>query len=141
MSDDASGTGGPLVLVIEDDRGVRELMVDILSAEGFQVRTAGDGLEGLLKLQVLHPAALVLDIMMPDVGGLRVLDQLASEHADVPVIVVTGKPQAAAEARQRLGRSNVFDKPFDLAAFVERLREVAETPQQTDSNPPPGEQL
>ncbi len=71
MSDDASGTGGPLVLVIEDDRGVRELMVDILSAEGFQVRTAGDGLEGLLKLQVLHPAALVLDIMMPDVGGLR----------------------------------------------------------------------
>ncbi|MDQ3709292.1 MAG: response regulator [Actinomycetota bacterium] len=141
MSDDASGTGGPLVLVIEDDRGVRELMVDILSAEGFQVRTAGDGLEGLLKLQVLHPAALVLDIMMPDVGGLRVLDQLASEHAEVPVIVVTGKPAAAAEARQRLGPRNVFDKPFDLAAFVERLREVAETPQQTDSNPPPGEQL
>ncbi|CAN5853575.1 hypothetical protein BH20ACT7_BH20ACT7_01700 [soil metagenome] len=124
MSDDATGTGGPLVLVVEDDRGVRDLMVDILSVEGFRVRTAGDGLEGLLKLRSLHPAAVVLDIMMPDVGGLRVLDQLASEHADVPVIVVTGKPQAAEEARARLDPRNVFDKPFDLAKFTARVHEL-----------------
>ncbi|CAN5593120.1 MAG: response regulator [Actinomycetota bacterium] len=141
MSHDAAGTGGPIVLVVEDDRGVRDLMVDILSVEGFQVRTAGDGLEGLLKLRVLQPAALVLDIMMPDIGGLRVLDELASEHADVPVIVVTGKPEAAEEARRRLGPSNVFDKPFDLGAFVTRLREVANGPGTTDLEPPPGEQL
>ncbi len=121
-------TGGrPLVLVVEDDRSVRELMETILAGEGFEVRTARDGLEGLLKLRMLRPAALVLDIMMPDVGGLRVLDQLATEHAEVPVIVVTGKPQAADEARRRLGTDNVFDKPFDLDEFVTRLREVAGT--------------
>ncbi len=117
----------PVILVVEDDAGVRELMETILSTEGFSVRTARDGLEGLLKLRMLRPAALVLDIMMPDVGGMRVLDELASEHADVPVIVVTGKPQAAAEARQRLGPRNVFDKPFDLDEFVNRIREVATT--------------
>jgi DNA-binding response OmpR family regulator len=118
----------PLVLVVEDDKGVRDLLEALLSAEGFTVRTARDGLEGLLKLRMFSPAALVLDIMMPDVGGLRVLDELAEEHADVPVIVVTGKPQAAEEARTRLGRDNVFDKPFDVDELVTRIRAVARGP-------------
>jgi DNA-binding response OmpR family regulator len=115
----------PLVLVVEDDKGVRDLIDTVLTSEGFEVRTARDGLEGLLKLRMLKPAALVLDIMMPDVGGLRVLDELAEDHADVPVIVVTGKPQAAEESRKRLGAENVFDKPFDLDDFVSRIRVVA----------------
>ena len=115
----------PLVLVVEDDKGVRDLIETVLTSEGFEVKTARDGLEGLLKLRMLNPAALVLDIMMPDVGGLRVLDELAEEHEDVPVIVVTGKPQAAEESRKRLGPENVFDKPFDLDDFVNRIRAVA----------------
>ncbi len=115
----------PLVLVVEDDKGVRELIDTVLTSEGFEVRSARDGLEGLLKLRMLKPAALVLDIMMPDVGGLRVLDELAEDHADVPVIVVTGKPQAADESRQRLGAENVFDKPFDPDSFTRRVRELA----------------
>ncbi len=115
----------PVVLVVEDDKGVRELIDTVLTSEGFTVRSARDGLEGLLKLRMLKPAALVLDIMMPDVGGLRVLDELAEEHADIPVIVVTGKPQAAAECRKRLGPENVFDKPFDLDDFIRRIREVS----------------
>lgn len=123
MSD--SSADGPLILVVEDDKGVRDLMDTVLTSEGFTVRVARDGLEGLLKLRMLKPAALVLDIMMPDVGGLRVLDELAEDHADVPVIVVTGKPQAAAECRQRLGPENVFDKPFDLDDFIRRMRQVA----------------
>ena len=116
---------GPLILVVEDDKGVRDLIETVLTSEGFTVRSARDGLEGLLKLRMLKPAALVLDIMMPDVGGLRVLDELADEHADVPVIVVTGKPQAAAECRKRLGPDNVFDKPFDLDDFIRRIRQVS----------------
>jgi CheY-like chemotaxis protein len=115
----------PLVLVVEDDKGVRDLIDTVLTSEGFEVKTARDGLEGLLKLRMLKPAALVLDIMMPDVGGLRVLDELADDHADLPVIVVTGKPQAAEESRKRLGPENVFDKPFDLDDFVRRIREVS----------------
>lgn len=113
------------VLVVEDDRGVRDLLETVLSAEGFGVRTARDGLEGLLKLRMRAPAAVVLDIMMPDVGGLRVLDELACEHAEVPVIVVTGKPEAAAQARARLGSENVFSKPFDVDELVSRIRAVA----------------
>lgn len=117
--------GDLTVLVVEDDRGVRDLLVTVLSTEGFAVHTARDGLEGLLKLRMCAPAAVVLDIMMPDVGGLRVLDELVEEHADIPVIVVTGKPEAAEQACQRLGSENVFDKPFDIDQLVSRIRAVA----------------
>lgn len=115
----------PLALIVEDDRGVRNLLETVLTAEGFEVASARDGLEGLLKLRMLTPAVLVLDIMMPDVGGLRVLDELAEDHADVPVVVVTGKPEAAASCRERIGADNVFEKPFDVDALVSRLRAVA----------------
>jgi DNA-binding response OmpR family regulator len=111
----------PTVLIVEDDRAVRELLETILDAEGIDVRTARDGLEGLLKLKMHDPAVVVLDIMMPDVGGLRVLDELAEEHADVPIIVVTGKPEAAEEARRRLGAENVFDKPFEVDDLLGRI--------------------
>ncbi len=112
------------VLIVEDDRAVRELIETLLAAEGIEVKTARDGLEGLLKLRMHDPAVVVLDIMMPDVGGLRVLDELASEHADVPVIVVTGKPEAAEEARKRLGRENVFDKPFEIDDLLNRITQI-----------------
>lgn len=114
----------PSVLIVEDDRAVRDLLASLLAVEGLAVHTARDGLEGLLKAQVHRPAAIVLDIMMPDVGGLRVLDQLADEHAEVPVIVVTGKPEAADEARARLGPENVFSKPFEIDDVLARILAV-----------------
>jgi DNA-binding response OmpR family regulator len=114
-----------LILVIEDDKGVRALLETVLESEGFAVASARDGLEGLLKLRMQPPAAVILDIMMPDVGGLRVLDELAEEHASVPVIVVTGKPEAAAAARERLGADRVFDKPFDIDELMAQVRAVA----------------
>lgn len=122
--------GDPTVLIVEDDRGVRDFLVTVLSAEGFEVRTAKDGLEGLLKLRMWMPEAVVLDIMMPEVSGLRVLDELAQEHARVPVIVVTGKPEAAEQATDWLGAENVFPKPFDVDELVARIRAVAERPSQ-----------
>lgn len=112
------------ILIIEDDNGVRRLLETLLEHEGFTVSSARDGVEGLLKVRMLSPAALVLDIMMPGVGGLQVLDELAAESPDLPVMVLTGKPAAADIARERLGEANVFDKPFDIDQLVARLREI-----------------
>ncbi|MEO2106445.1 MAG: response regulator [Actinomycetota bacterium] len=114
----------PVVLVVEDDRAVRDLIEVLFAAEGIDVKTARDGLEGLLKLRMHRPAVVVLDIMMPDVGGLRVLDELAEEHSDTPVIVVTGKPEAADEARKRLGNANVFNKPFEVEDLLLRVQQI-----------------
>ena len=113
------------VLVIEDDLGVRELLETVLGAAGFDVHSARNGTEGLERLRALTPAAVLLDIMMPDVGGLSVLDELAAEHSTTAVIVVTGAVDAAEVARRRLGPRNVFTKPFDIDVLVERVRTVA----------------
>lgn len=115
----------PLVLVVEDDASVRILLEMTLVDDGFEVQGARDGLEGLLKIQMRRPAAVVLDLSMPSVSGLRLLDELAEEGIELPVVVVTGDQTAGAEARRRLGEENVFFKPFDIDELSRRLREVA----------------
>lgn len=117
---------GPLVLVVEDDSSVRELLRFALDTDGFTVDAAGDGLEGLLKIRMRAPDVVVLDLSMPAVSGLRLLDELDEEGADVPVVVVTGNAESVGEARRRLGEENVFVKPFDVDALSDRLRVLAQ---------------
>ncbi len=112
----------PLVLIVEDDRALRGLLETLVRAEGYEVAVARDGVEGLLKVRLHAPTALLLDIMMPDAGGFRVLDELAQDEADTPVLVMTGMPDAAAACRERLGAANVFVKPFEVGALLSRLR-------------------
>lgn len=120
-----STDGTPRILIVEDDRDVITLLVEILSHEGFAPIVAADGLEGLLKIQTGQPDLALLDIMMPDVNGVRVLEQLLEEGAGelpVPIIVMTGSPEGAARSRQLLGRDQVFEKPFDPDRLVQRIR-------------------
>jgi CheY-like chemotaxis protein len=79
------------VLVIDDDPTVRELMERFLAREGFLVVTAGNGVEGLRRAREVRPAAITLDVLMPDLDGWTVLAALKGdpELADVPVIFVT----------------------------------------------------
>ena len=118
------------VLIVEDDRDVITLLVEILSHEGFQPIVAADGLEGLLKIQTGQPDLALLDIMMPDINGVRVLEQLLEEGAGelpVPIIVMTGSPEGAARSRQLLGRDRVFEKPFDPDHLIQRIRSLLPT--------------
>ncbi len=115
----------PRVLVIEDDEHVVAMLVELLHQEGFEATTAGDGLAGLLALQDTEVEAVLLDLMMPDVDGVRVLEQVLEEHEGalpVPILVVTGSPEGARRCRDLLGDDDVFTKPFDPAALVARLR-------------------
>jgi len=116
----------PRVLVVEDDPNVRGLLQTLLSAEGYVVATASDGIAGLVKAAVDPPALMVLDVMMPDLGGLRVLEELASNPrlADVPVVVVTGKQEAIPGLRDRLGDGSVFLKPFGVPELLARVEEL-----------------
>lgn len=119
-----TGDGGaPRVLVVEDDPNVRGLLRTLLSAEGYQVATAADGLAGLVKATAQRPELVLLDLMMPDLGGARVLEELQTDPllADVPVIVVTGKVEAVPGLRRELGHDNVFVKPFEVEALLGRV--------------------
>lgn len=121
---------GPRVLVLEDDPNVRGLLETLLTAEGYQVEVAADGIAGLVKAAATPPRLILLDLMMPDLGGVRVLEELHGDPAlsGIPVIVVTGKVDAVPPLRERLGANNVFEKPFGVSELLARIAEVTGGP-------------
>ena len=121
------------VLVVEDDPSVRGLLDTLLSAEGYDVVTASDGLAGLLKAASTSPSLILLDLMMPDLGGVRVLEELRDDLAlrSVPVLVVTGKVEAVPAVRDLLGDANVLVKPFAVIELLARVAEVTGGPEGT----------
>ncbi|MDX6285476.1 MAG: two-component system, OmpR family, response regulator [Frankiales bacterium] len=120
----------PLVLVVEDDPSVRGLLQTLLTAEGYEVGTASDGLAGLVKASNQHPALILLDLMMPDLGGIRVLEEMRGDPQlrDIPVVVVTGKVDAVPSLREVLGETNVFAKPFAVAELLDRVSTITGGP-------------
>jgi DNA-binding response OmpR family regulator len=120
----------PHVLVVEDDPSVRGLLQTLLAAEGYDVAVASDGLAGLVKASSQRPALILLDLMMPDLGGIRVLEELRGDPglADIPVVVVTGKIDAVPAMRTLLGEDNVFAKPFGVAELLARVAAVTGGP-------------
>jgi chemosensory pili system protein ChpA (sensor histidine kinase/response regulator) len=117
-------------LVVEDDPSVRGLLQTLLTAEGYDVATASDGLAGLVKASRRRPSLILLDLMMPDLGGIRVLEELGADAslADVPVIVVTGKLDAVPAMADQLGEDSVFAKPFSVAELLARVADVTGGP-------------
>jgi CheY-like chemotaxis protein len=120
----------PFVLVVEDDPSVRGLLQTLLTAEGYDVGTASDGLAGLVKASAQHPALILLDLMMPDLGGIRVLEEMRGDPQlrDIPVVVVTGKVDAVPGLREVLGDTNVFAKPFAVAELLDRVSSITGGP-------------
>jgi DNA-binding response OmpR family regulator len=122
--------GPTSVLVVEDDPSIRGLLESLLHAEGYAVSTASDGIAGLVKAAAARPALILLDVMMPDLGGVRVLEELANDAAtaDIPVIIVTGKIDAVPALAAKLGDENVIAKPFAVADLLARVAEVTGGP-------------
>ena len=116
--------------MVEDDPSVRGLLQTLLVAEGYHVATASDGLGGLSKAQAQRPALMLLDVMMPDLGGVRVLEELKDNPAlaDVPVIVVTGRVDALPGLKALLGEDMVFAKPFPVAELLQRVAAITGGP-------------
>jgi CheY-like chemotaxis protein len=107
------------VLVVDDDADIRELLVEFLGSEGYDVAAAGDGVEALERARAHRPDVILLDLMMPGMNGWEFRDvQLRdADLADVPVIVISAFDSD-------LDVDEVLRKPFrveDLLATVERL--------------------
>jgi len=114
-----------LVMVIEDEKEIRDLVRYNLEREGFRVSAAGDGEAGLEQLFAERPDALVLDLMLPGRNGLEVLREVRGEPAtrDLPVLVLTAR---GAEMDKLLGFENGADdyltKPFSPRELIARVR-------------------
>jgi two-component system response regulator MprA len=117
----------PLVLVADDDPAMRALMRTILEAQGLQVAEAADGITALDEAQRLRPALMLLDMDMPRLDGLGVLDTLRKRllGRSLPVIVVTARDDPAIESRCiELGAEDYITKPIQPATLVARTRAV-----------------
>jgi signal transduction histidine kinase/DNA-binding response OmpR family regulator len=120
----AAQSGAPTILVVDDDQTVREVMARYLAREGFSVVTASGGHEGLRLARKLHPAAITLDVMMPDLDGWTVLAAIKGdpELADIPVILMT-----IVDEKNRgysLGATDYMVKPVDRERLSGVLRNI-----------------
>jgi sigma-B regulation protein RsbU (phosphoserine phosphatase) len=124
------------VLVVDDDAFVRAAFVRMLALEGFAVREAADGSSGLQAFRDQPPACVVLDLRMPDMDGLDVLQTMVSEAPQIPVVVVSGAGtmQDAVEALRR-GAWDFVVKPIaDSWLLVHPIERALEKARLLDEN-------
>ncbi len=111
------------ILVVDDDAGVRQAVGRALAFEGYDVTQAGDGSEALRLIAAERPDALVLDVVMPEVGGLEVCRELRATGDDLPVLVLTARHSVADRvAGLDAGADDYLVKPFALDELLARLR-------------------
>jgi excisionase family DNA binding protein len=126
---DRSGPGGrtegPLVLVVDDDAGLRELIRVSLTLDGYAVREAASAEEALAAIEDTAPDLVLLDVVMPGVDGWQMLQRMQERHGSIPVIMFSGKvdEESAAEAEQR-GAQGFIGKPFDPQQLIERAKQL-----------------
>ena len=115
------------VLVVEDDRNIRELICEALRDASFDVVEAADGEEAVKAAIARRPAVVVLDLGLPRLDGVGVADQIR-DHYDqsVPIIVVTAGGRAGDVSRVRAAVT--FTKPFDIDDLVGAVRQVLAPP-------------
>lgn len=125
---DRSLPASRLVLIIDDDESLLDLMTHVVKKEGFRVDRAVDGNECLRKVEALSPDLLVLDFMLPGMGGYEALRELQARGCgDIPIIVVTGRAMDGQSIELVKQEPNVKDfltkpvRPAQLAAALHRI--------------------
>ncbi|UOE43979.1 response regulator transcription factor [Agromyces larvae] len=111
------------VLVVDDEASLTDLLKMALRYEGWDVRTAADGLSAVKLAREFRPDAIVLDIMLPDIDGLEVLQRVRADGSEVPVLFLTAKDSLDDRiAGLTAGGDDYVTKPFSLEEVVARVR-------------------
>jgi two-component system response regulator MprA len=113
----------PRVLVVDDDRAVRDSLRRSLQFNGYDVLLAADGAEGLATVGAQHPDVVVMDVMMPRLDGIETTRALRAAGNDVPILVLTAR-DAVGDRVEGLdaGADDYLTKPFALEELLARLR-------------------
>ena len=113
----------PRVLVVDDDRAVRDSLRRSLEFNGYEVVLAGDGAEALVTLGAHQPDVVVMDVMMPRLDGIETTRALRAAGNDVPILVLTAR-DAVGDRVEGLdaGADDYLTKPFALEELLARLR-------------------
>jgi DNA-binding response OmpR family regulator len=120
----AAPTTAPRVLIVDDDANVAEVVARYLVREGYRVETVGDGALALERALADPPDLMVLDLMLPSLGGLEVCRQLRA-LVPVPVIMLTARGEEADRiAGLELGADDYVAKPFSPRELTARVKAV-----------------
>ena len=104
------------ILLAEDDTRVREALADLLTAWGYEVETAQDGVEALEKASAFSPALVISDLRMPRMGGAELVRELRVRHSASPIIIFSGMEMTESE-RTELREVRFLSKPLNPAVL------------------------
>ena len=111
------------ILIVDDDEGLRSLYEEELREEGYEVVTARDGKEALLKLEKERPDLVILDIVMPQMDGMEALGQIMGRERNVPIIIHTSYPGYREDFMSWAADAYVT-KSDDLSELKKKIREL-----------------
>jgi CheY-like chemotaxis protein len=119
------------VLVVEDEPAIRSLLSLVIETRDYRVVTAQDGREALARVERDRPDAILLDLMLPNVDGWAVLDELHRNAATacIPIIVMSASHRL--DAAREHGAIGVLGKPFDIPGLLRLLEDALSGPQAT----------
>ena len=127
------------VLIIDDEKGIRESLGGVLEDEGWTAILVENGEKGLIEAKLNPPDLVFLDIWMPGMDGITVLQKLRESNADIPVVIMSGHATIDTAVRAtRLGAFEVLEKPLELeriVSLIEQADVMAEKRQQTQQSP------
>jgi len=111
------------ILVVDDDRAVREALERALGLEGYEVELAADGAEALAAVSAREPDAIVLDVLMPQMDGFEVCRRLREAHNRVPILMLTVRDDLGGRVEGLdAGADDYLGKPFELVELLARVR-------------------
>jgi two-component system OmpR family response regulator len=127
---------GVRILVVDDDVYITDLLAVGLRFVGFDVDTAGDGREAIEKVVSTSPDLMVLDISMPELDGLDVVQRLRRDGVNTPVVFLTARDAPADRVRGlHLGADDYITKPFSLDELLARIEAILRRVSATDRSP------
>ncbi|MFW5920250.1 MAG: response regulator transcription factor [Polyangiales bacterium] len=127
------------VLLVEDDPSLALGLVDSLQFEGFRVLHAKTGEDALRLAGHEYPDIIILDLMLPDINGYKVCEQIRQHDARVPILMLTARSQEADKIRGLdVGADDYVTKPFSVGELVARLRALFRRAQRTTGAPGDG---
>lgn len=112
----------PRILIVEDEDGIRELLLLHLKREGYEIHAASTGLEALAAFESGEFDLILLDIMLPDIDGFKIVRRIR-EHSSVPVIFISARTDDADKVLGlELGADDYVSKPFSPLEILSRVR-------------------
>jgi len=119
------------ILIIEDEVEIANMLARILVKHGYETAIAHDGIEGLGKVKSFGPALVLLDVNMPRLDGLQLLELLKAspETSHIPVVMCTARARIDdVEEAFGIGADGYIAKPFAIERLVSKIKDVLDTP-------------